>query len=322
MIKKVLVVGGAGYIGGGVVDELLQKKLPFTVYDNLTYEPHYFKPVEFVYGDIRDTRKLSRMLPDYSHVIWLAALVGDPACAIDPVLTKQINQDTVEWLSKNFDGRILFTSTCSVYGAVEKPVSEESATGPLSEYAKTKLAAEGFLRDKNSLIFRLGTAYGISDTYARLRMDLAVNYMTMNALKRGFLEIYGGNQWRPFIHVNDIGRFLVENLDNEHRGIFNLATENLTMIDVAKKVQSVTNCEVKTVEQKFADDRSYNAIVTKAKEAGILPETTERDIIHGVTQIKNVVEQNRVNNLNNTFYSNAKHLVQILKDYANNTINK
>jgi nucleoside-diphosphate-sugar epimerase len=322
MIKKVLVVGGAGYIGGGVVDELLQKKLPFTVYDNLTYEPHYFKPAEFVYGDVRDTRKLARMLPDYSHVIWLAALVGDPACAIDPLLTKQINQDTVEWLSKNFDGRILFTSTCSVYGAVAEPVTEESATGPLSEYAKTKLAAESFLKDKNSLIFRLGTAYGISDTYARLRMDLAVNYMTMNALKRGFLEVYGGSQWRPFIHVNDIARFLVENLDTSHTGIFNLATENLTIIDLAKKIQSITHCEVKAVEQKFVDDRSYNAVVTKARTAGILPETTERDILYGATQIKNVVEQNRVNNLNNSFYSNAKHLVQILKDYANNTINK
>jgi hypothetical protein len=115
---------------------------------------------------------------------------------------------------------------------------------------------------------------------------------------------------------------LVENLDTKHQGTFNIATENLTIIDLANKIQSITHCEVKTTESKFVDDRSYNAIVTKARQAGILPENTERDIIYGATQIKHVVEQNRVNNLNNTFYSNAKHLVQILKDYTNNTINK
>src|SRR5579859_1012785 len=116
MIKKVLVVGGAGYIGGAVTDILLQKKIPFTVYDNLTYENHYLKPVDFLYGDVRDHKKLKKLLPEYSHVIWLAAIVGDGACAINPLLTKEVNQDSVAWVSNQFDGRIIFTSTCSVYG--------------------------------------------------------------------------------------------------------------------------------------------------------------------------------------------------------------
>ncbi len=322
MIKKVLVVGGAGYIGGGVSDQLLEKNIPFAVYDNLTYENHFLKPVEFIYGDIRDTRKLSKILSDYSHVVWLAALVGDPVCAIDPKLTKAINQDTVEWLCKNFEGRILFTSTCSVYGASDQPVNELSATNPLSEYAKTKLAAEAYLKDKDALIFRLGTAYGVSDTYSRLRMDLAVNYMTMNALRRGYLEVFGGNQWRPFIHVRDIGRFLVENIDNDLKGIYNLATENLTIIEVANKIQSITHCEIKTTEQKFQDNRNYNADTSKAVKDGILPEKGELDVLFGSIQIKDIITQKRVNNLDSDFYSNAKYMIQILKDYENNTINK
>lgn len=321
-IKKVLVVGGAGYIGGGVTDALLEKNISFAVYDNLTYESHYLKPVEFIYGDIRDTRALARILPNYSHVIWLAALVGDPVCAIDPKLTKQINQDTVEWLGKNFDGRILFTSTCSVYGASDSPVNEQSVTNPLSVYATTKLAAEEFLKNKDALILRLGTAYGVSDTYSRLRMDLAVNYMTMNALRRGYLEVFGGNQWRPFIHVRDIGRALVKNLDTPHIGTYNLASENLTIIDLANKIKDITHCEVRSTEQKFQDNRNYNADTTKATQAGILPEKGERDVLFGITQIKDIVTQQRVNNLDSDFYSNSKRMVQILKDYENNTINK
>jgi len=104
---NVLVVGGAGYIGGAVTDILMERNIPFTVYDNLLYEHQYFKLVNFVYGDIRDTKKLKKLLPYYTHVIWLAAIVGDAACQIRPELTIEINQKSIQWLSKNYDGRII-----------------------------------------------------------------------------------------------------------------------------------------------------------------------------------------------------------------------
>jgi nucleoside-diphosphate-sugar epimerase len=322
MISKVLVVGGAGYIGGGVTDALMEKGIPFSVYDNLTYESHYLKPVDFIYGDIRDHEKLLKVLPNYSHVIWLAALVGDPACAINPLLTKEINQDSLEWLSKNYDGRILFTSTCSVYGASDEPVDEESPKKPLSVYAQTKFAAESYLKDKNSLIFRLGTAFGLSDTYSRVRMDLAVNYMTMSAIRKGSLSVFGGNQWRPFIHVKDIGKFLVESLDKNVNGIYNLATENITIVDLAKNIQKQTGCKVVFAEQQFEDNRNYNAKTDKARNAGILPEKTERNTEFGIKEVKKLVEDRRVNNLESEFYSNVKRLTSILDDYSNSSINK
>lgn len=321
MKKRVLVVGGAGYIGGGTTEALLARKIPFTVYDNLTYENHYLKPVDFIFGDVRDHEKLSKLLPKYSHVIWLAALVGDPACAINPPLTKIINQDSVEWLSKNFDGRILFTSTCSVYGAHDHPVNEESETRPLSVYAKTKAEAEKFLVGKNALIFRIGTAFGISDTYSRIRMDLAVNYMTMNAIKKGELTVFGGTQWRPFVHVNDIGQFLVDNLNKAHTGVYNIATESVAILELAKRIQEATDCNIKTTEQKLQDNhRNYHADVSKAIRDGVIPTSTERTIRHGIEQVKQLVIDNRVRNLEHEFYSNEKRMVAIMGEYANGTI--
>lgn len=315
-------MGGAGYIGGAVTDVLSVLNIPFTVYDNLTYENHYFKPVNFIYGDIRDRTKLKKVLKDYTHVIWLAALVGDPACAIDPELTKIINQDSVEWLSRNYDGRIMFTSTCSVYGIQEKPVTEKSETNPISVYAQTKLAAENFLRDKNALIFRLGTAYGVSDSFSRLRMDLAINYMTMNAIKKGKLTVFGGSQWRPFIHVRDIGHFLVDNLNKQIRGVYNVATENETIINVAKKIQKETGCKIEITEQKFQDQRNYHAVTKKALKDGIIPTSTAHDIVFGIKQIKQIVEENRVNDLEHEFYSNERRMLAIMDDYKNGKINR
>ncbi|MFA4930469.1 MAG: SDR family oxidoreductase [Patescibacteria group bacterium] len=322
MIKRVLVVGGAGYIGGGTTEELINRKIPFSVYDNLTYENHYLKPVKFIYGDIRNHEKLLEILSDYSHVIWLAALVGDPACQLNPQLTKEINQDSIEWLSKNYNGRILFTSTCSVYGASDTPVNESSKTNPLSSYAQTKLQSENYLKSKNSLIFRLGTAYGISDTYARIRMDLAVNYMTMNAIKKGALTVFGGSQWRPFVHVNDIAKFLVDNLDRNINGIYNIATENTTIVDLAKRIQKETGCKIETTEEKFQDNRNYNADQSKALKDKVIPNTTNRDLLYGIKQVKELVNENRVLNLENEFYSNVKRMTAILEDYEKSKINK
>ncbi len=317
MKTRVLVVGGAGYIGGCVTDALLAKRIPFTVYDNLTYENHYLKPVDFIYGDVRDRTKLKKLLPHYSHVVWLAALVGDGACAIKPELTREVNQDAVAWLSKNYKGRMIFTSTCSVYGANDKPVTENSPTAPLSVYAQTKLAAEQHLYDKNSLIFRLGTAFGISDTYARIRMDLAINYMTMNAVVKKQLTVFGGDQWRPFIHVRDIGQTIANNLTKKHVGVFNLATQNSTILKIGKMIAEETKCKINITDQKFQDNRNYNADTSKARKAGILPVNSKYTLRYGAKEVKALVLSNRINDLEHEFYSNQKYLLREIEKYEN-----
>jgi nucleoside-diphosphate-sugar epimerase len=303
---KVLVVGGAGYIGGAVTDALTAKNIPFTVYDNLTYELHYLKQVDFIRGDVQDTKLLGSILSAYTHVIWLAAIVGDGACDINPARTMLINNILVAWLSENFSGRVIFTSTCSVYGANDGLVDEQDVTNPLSLYAVTKLSAERYLeRRGNSLIFRLGTAYGLSDTYSRPRMDLVVNQMAVSAATTGRLTLHGGDQWRPMIHVRDIARTIVNNLDGAV-GIYNLATENLQMKTLADSCARITNCEI-VVEPMKEDLRNYRADTSKALKDGVWQEphfTAE----YGIVQFVELIRSGRVTDANRSTYFNVKHL--------------
>ena len=108
---KILVVGGAGYVGGALTDLLMARGYEIEVYDNLTYESRYLKAVNFIYGDVRDYEKLSSIINNYDIVIWLAALVGDGACAINRSLTTEINLNSVKWLVENYRGKIIFMST-------------------------------------------------------------------------------------------------------------------------------------------------------------------------------------------------------------------
>ena len=193
---RILVVGGAGYLGGALTDVLYRSPHDVVVYDNLTFEEDYRKNMRFVYGDIRDTKKLKPLLNRADVVVWLAAIVGDGACAHDPVTSIDVNQNTVRWLADNFDGRIIFTSTCSVYGARDGLLDEESPTNPLSVYATTKLGAEQYLANKDSVVFRLGTLFGVGDDFSRIRLDLVVNTMTAKAFADGKLQVFGGDQYR------------------------------------------------------------------------------------------------------------------------------
>lgn len=313
-IKKVLVVGGAGYVGGGVTDVLIERKIPFTVYDNLLYEYQYLKPVEFIYGDVRDTKKLAKIFSDYSHVIWLAAIVGDAACQIKPELTVAINQDSVGWLSENFNGRIIFPSTCSVYGQNDQLVIEDSPTNPLSLYAKTKLQAEKYLQGKNHLILRLGTVFGVSDTFSRLRMDLVVNYMTANALTKGKLTVFGGIQWRPLIHVKDVAEVMVDNLEKDKTGIYNLITVNLQIKDLAKIVSKLTGCKIEYTPQKFEDLRNYHASSEKAKKDGVFTLKKIRDVAYGVREIADLIKSGRIKYTENDVYFNERHVANLYKN--------
>lgn len=313
-LKRVLVVGGAGYVGGGVTDILLKRNIPFTVYDALLYEHQYLKPVDFIFGDVRNYRKLAKILSHYSHVIWLAAIVGDKACRAKRSLTESVNQHSVEWLSKNFNGRIIYPSTCSVYGINVEMVNEDAPLNPLSYYAQTKLKAEKYLKGDNHLVFRLGTAYGISDSYSRVRLDLVVNYMTTKAIVDGQLNVFGGTQWRPLIHVNDIAEVIVNNLESSAHGIYNLATCNLQIKDLAKVIKNLTNCKIKYTEQKFEDHRDYHISTEKIKRDGVLKLKKIRDIEYGVKEFINLIKSGRIKDTESDIYYNERHIPNILKN--------
>lgn len=310
-ISKVLVAGGAGYIGGAITDILLERKIPFTVYDNLLYEYQYLKPVDFIYGDVRDKEKLKKILPKYSHVIWLAAIVGDRACQIKPDLTVQVNQESVEWLSKNYDGRIVFISTCSVYGQNDKEVIEDSPLNPLSLYAQTKMKAEKFLEDKDSVIFRLGTVFGVSDTHSRIRMDLVVNYMTANAMTKGKLSIFGGTQWRPLIHVYNVAETVVNILEKDIKGLYNIATFNYQIKDLGKEISEITGCDIEYVERKFEDLRNYHINTDEAQKQGLLSFQKLFSVADGAREIRDLIKSKRIKYTENDVYFNERHIANL-----------
>ena len=304
---RVLVVGGAGYLGGAVTDLLMQSSHDFRVYDALLYEETYRKRVPFVFGDIRDHQALGQQLRWADAVVWLAALVGDGACALNPEVSLELNQESVKWLSQNFDGRIVFMSTCSVYGAQDLELDEGSPTNPLSIYATTKLAAENYLQDKNAIIFRLGTLFGVSDEFARIRLDLVVNTLTMRAQTQGKISVFGGDQFRPLLHVRDAGSAIVDNLTTEPSGIFNLHRQNVRIVDLAYQVRMhFPDLEIHQTPMKFQDSRNYRVSSRKAEEMlGFKPEFS---IDTGIEEVKDLLKTGRLRNENNPRYSNQSFL--------------
>jgi nucleoside-diphosphate-sugar epimerase len=304
---KLLIVGGAGYVGG-VMTDLLRNYHDVTVYDSLLYEARYFKQIPFIYGDIRDRSKLAKILPDYDVVIWLAAIVGDGACAIDPFLTQSINEDSVKWLVDNYKGKIILTSTASVYGANRDEVDELSRVNPLSVYAKTKLAAETYIRQncKNYLIFRLGTLFGLGDQHSRVRLDLVVNALTLKATLGEPLSVFGGEQWRPLLHVKDVADATNYALHSNMQGLHNLSCGNFQIKDIAETIREcIPSTTITYTDMKFEDLRNYKLKGPGFTGTGWEPMYT---LELGIEEIKQVIEEHRIKNLKDPVYSNEVYL--------------
>jgi nucleoside-diphosphate-sugar epimerase len=306
---RVLVVGGAGYIGGPVVDLLLEGGHDIRVLDGLLYEEAYRKPVPFFFGDVRDVATLKPHLAWAEAVVWLAALVGDGACALNTEVAETINHQSVRWLSQNYDGRIVFMSTCSVYGAQDIELDESSPTHPLSVYAATKLAAEGELADKNAIIFRLGTVFGVGDLYSRIRLDLVVNVLVVRAHTTGKVVVFGGDQFRPLLHVKDAAGAVVQNLGTTHRGVYNLHRQNVRIIDLAYQVRNhFPDLTIEQTQMAFQDARNYRVRSDKAIATfGFKPRYS---IDHGIEEVKALVEQRRIRDLENPRYTNQSFLAK------------
>jgi len=302
----ILVVGGAGYVGGGIVD-LLSKKHDVTVYDSLIYENSFRKDVTFIFGDIRDYKKLNPILNNYDAVIWLAALVGDGACAINPTLTHEINAETVNNLTKNFKGKIVFLSTCSVYGAQDGILNEDSSVNPLSEYASSKLIAEKYLEDSDAIIFRLGTLFGIGDQFSRIRLDLVVNILTTKALQDKKMSVFGGDQWRPLLHVKDVANAIDKTVQTDVNGIFNLHHKNYKIIELAEKIkEKIPGVVIETTPLPFQDTRNYQVSSDKLKDATGFQATV--DLTQGINEMYELISSNRIKDINDPRYSNQNFL--------------
>ena len=304
-MARVLVVGGAGYVGGWLTDQAIEAGHDVIVYDKLLYEDTYLKPVKLIRGDVLDREALRPLLSWADTVVWLAAIVGDPACTLDPELTRWTNLQTVEHLVEDFRGRILFPSTCSVYGAQEGVLTEGSALEPLSLYAETKVAAEKVLLDSgaDSIVFRLGTLFGLSDAFSRLRNDLVLNVLTIRAVLTGRMSVFGGRQYRPLLHVRDVATAMVPNIDSANNGVYNLHAENVTILDLAERIRDhVEGATIDVTETTFQDSRNYKVSSDRAiSDFGFAPQWTIDD---GIEEVSSVIRDGRIRDISVARFSN------------------
>ena len=306
-MSNILIVGGAGYVGGAVTDLLAGGEHSIRVFDKILYEDSYRKPVDFVYGDVRDAGALKPQLDWADVVVWLAAIVGDGACQLDPDTTIAVNQKSVEWLVRNYDGRIVFMSTCSVYGAQDAELDEDSPKNPLSLYASTKLEAESLLADENAIIFRLGTLFGVGDLYSRIRMDLVVNFLTVRAHTVGKINVFGGDQFRPLLHVKDVARGIEKVLFDPSTGVYNLHRQNVRIIDLSYQIRNhFPDLQIERTDRPFQDTRNYRVRSDRAVNDWNFDSVHSID--DGIEEIKALVEQNRIKDLDHARYSNQRYL--------------
>jgi nucleoside-diphosphate-sugar epimerase len=198
-------------------------------------------------------------------------------------------------------------STCSVYGAQEGLLNEESKTNPLSSYASTKLASEKYILEKGGTVFRLGTVFGLGDTYSRLRMDLVVNVLTMKATKESEITINGGEQWRPIIAVKDIAEYVTEACKEKYNGIFVLAKENVIIKELGERVaKMIPGTKINYTEISFQDARNYRVDNTKSLETfKYKPQVTVED---EVKRMLEMFKENRVQNPEDKVYHNGAFL--------------
>jgi nucleoside-diphosphate-sugar epimerase len=320
---RILVVGGAGYIGAVLVRKLLARGAKVRLLDSLVYGDAPIADVldhpnlEFINGDCRNIQDVVKAMTGVGSVVHLAAVVGDPACEQDRQNALEINYSATRMMVEIAKGhgvsRFIFASSCSVYGASDLLMDEQSTTVPVSLYGKTKIDSERVLLEARSagfhpVILRFATVFGLAP---RPRFDLVVNLLTAKAKQEGVITIFNGEQWRPFIHVDDIARALVETLyapiGNISGEIFNVGDDrlNFTLSQIAGKIrQYFPNTEVQHVDNN--DRRNYRVSFEKIRSQ--LGFQCARTIDDGVIEIRDAFDNRLIDDYQEAFYSNVKFL--------------
>lgn len=296
-IRQVLVTGGAGYVGSVLVPKLLDKGYRVKVLDLYIYGEHVLDAVkkhphlEQIKGDIRDKRLLRRVIPGCDAVIHLACISNDPSFELDPQLGKSINYDAffdlVDISKESGVHRFIYASSSSVYGVKdEKNVTEDLPLQPLTDYSKYKALCEEILLKKRepgftTLILRPATVCGYSP---RLRLDLTVNILTAHAVNNRRIKVFGGEQMRPNIHIEDMTDLYVRTLelpDEKIDGrIFNAGYENHCVAEIAATVRDIVGPDVQIVTTPTDDNRSYHISSEKIRrELGFVPQHTIEDAV-------------------------------------------
>lgn len=266
--------------------------------------------LEIIKEDIRNLTSTVKALKDVDAVIHLASLVGMPASSIEPRTSEEINylatKNIAELCQLHDIDTYIFASTCSVYGSQPNTIiTEKSKISPLDYYAKSKFISERAIHWlKNApLIYRFGTLFGLSP---RMRFDLVINLFIVQALTEKKITVFGGNQYRPFLHVDDAAESLMFGLEENLTGTYNIVNENMTILQAANRISEITNCEV-IISKEDEDKRNYQVSSALINKMGFIPNKT---IETAIDEIKNSLEKGIIKDYKELKYSNYNFLTK------------
>ncbi len=330
----ILIVGGGGYIGSWVVERLLKENYKVRVFDKFLYgrsalaDLEANRNLEIIEGDLSDLYALTRALSNVQAVVHLAGIVGDPAASFDPKLTRHVNVIGTRMLKETVKAfrisKFIFASSCSVYGASDKIVDENSNLNPVSLYAQTKIDSETELLedtydDFHPTILRFATVFGHS---RKPRFDLVANLFVAQAFHNGVITVTNGDQWRPFIHVADLAEAITKVLkaptEKVSRQIFNVGDErlNATIDQLANLVKSTITdrpVQVATVDQ-AGDRRNYRVSFRKIEH--LLDFRASRTLEEGIAEIYANFKAGRYDKpYTDQFYSNLETTKTVKKEF-------
>ena len=307
----ILVTGGCGYVGTVLTKRLLEEGHKVTVFDIMWFGNHLaaHDGLTLVAGDIRYIEDVP--MEGIDRIIHLANVANDPCGELDPKLSWEVNvlasKLLIEKAIENGVKQFVYASSGSVYGVKEEPdVTEDLPLVPISDYNKTKMISERVLLSYKNQIevycIRPATVCGYSE---RMRLDLSVSMLTMSALKNGIITVFGGQQTRPNIHMNDMVRVYLHFLNNKIMpGIYNAGFENISILDIAKKVTDVISAKITVTESD--DPRSYRQNSDKLLSTGFAPQFTVAD------GIRDVIEAYRAGQIKE---DDSNYNLRIMKNY-------
>jgi len=311
-VEKILVTGGAGYIGSVLVPELLRNGYKVTVLDSLVYGQNSLldccinPEFEFIKGDICDEELISSLVPKFDTILALAAIVGAPACSANRALTEMVNYDAPMMMLKKLSGsqRVVFPTTNSGYGIGEKDkfCTEETPLRPVSQYGRTKVEVEkALLANSNAVTLRLATVFGMSP---RMRTDLLVNDFVYRAFRDKFIILFEEHFRRNYIHIRDVARaflFALENYDRMKGQPFNvgLSSANLSKLQLCEKIKEhVPDFYIHCSDVgKDPDKRDYIVSNEKIESLGFRPEFTLDDGIEELLKGYRIIRANQFANV-------------------------
>lgn len=321
-LKNILVTGGAGYVGSVLVPKLINKGYHVKVIDLYIYGDDVLAAVKGhpnlkeVKGDIRDRDLLEKEIPGTDAIIHLACISNDPSYELDPDLGKSINYDAfvnlVDVSRKSGVKRFIYASSSSVYGIKEEPeVTEDLPLEPLTDYSKYKALCEKVLIDAATddfivTIIRPSTVCGYSP---RMRLDLTVNILTNHAINNGKITVFGGEQKRPNLHIEDMADlylFLLEQPEQKiNKKIYNVGYENFKVKEIAEMVRDTLGGNIPVVATPTTDNRSYHVSSKKIKEE--LGFEAKHTIQEAIIDLKRAFDEGKIPNpMDDIRYYNIK----------------